>query len=264
MRGRIHKRGKRFLLTEEGKTMLPVATELAEKWDLFADFAAAGRTPGLTVACGQEAAGGVVLRAATGFRREFPTARFKVAVARGQRRIEGVAGGLYDVALVTHAPAAIREIARREVAVRELFHDEIVLACAVKSPWSAAFGESLRELTIDELKDWPLALPEADSPIRKQWEEKVRRLIDTPMTVAVEVGGWRVLLGYVLAKFGVGLLPKSLAIEAGAKVKWRPLPHTLRPGNQVRVVTLNPPTNAELVTAFLAGLGLAQVPGETA
>jgi len=248
------KDGKRFRLTDEGRSLLPVAKDLAEKWEQFASFAAAGRVPGLTVACGQEAAGGVVLDAARAFRTHYPDSRFRVAVARGHQRIVGVAGGQYDIALVTHSKNAIAEIARRELSIRPLSADDLVLACAAKSEWAAPFGERSGEVEFAELRNLPLVLPEADSPIRRQWDEKVLRQSDAPSNVAVEVGGWRVLLGYVLAGFGVGLMPESVAREAGKKVLWRPLPHTLRPGNQVFVITLPAPTNAEMVAGFLKGL----------
>ncbi len=154
------KRGKRFYLTDEGRTMLPAATDQAERWRQFVGFAAAGRMAGLTVACGQEAAGGLVLQAAAAFRRLHPQAPFRIAVVRGKRRIEGVANGLYDVALVTHAPVAIREIARRDVLVEPLHDDALVLACAAKSTWASAFAESGRPVRFSELAGWPLVLPE--------------------------------------------------------------------------------------------------------
>src|ERR1019366_5739408 len=58
----LTKEGKRFVLTDEGRVMLPTAKELSERWGQFASFASAGNTPGLTVACGQESAGTIVLQ----------------------------------------------------------------------------------------------------------------------------------------------------------------------------------------------------------
>jgi DNA-binding transcriptional LysR family regulator len=131
------KQGKRFVLTDEGRAMLPAATDHAERWRRFTAFAAAGNRPGLSVACGQEAAGTGVLRAATAFRRRHPDALLRLAVVRGRRRIEGVANGLYDLALVTHSSTAIRELARREVVIEPLAEDVLMLACGLRSPWCA-------------------------------------------------------------------------------------------------------------------------------
>jgi DNA-binding transcriptional LysR family regulator len=245
------KRGKRFHLTDEGRAVLPLAAEQAERWRQFTAFAAAGRMPGMTVACGQEAAGGVVLKAATTFRQQNPQSVFRIAVVRGSRRIEGVANGLYDIALVTHSPAAVREIARRDVIVEQVSDDELVLACAAKSPWYGGFVDIRRPVTLEELLQWPLALPEPDAAVRRQWDERMRRhQLTGPPTVAIEVGGWRTILGYVLAGFGVGMLPKSLAQEAGPKLKSRPLPDNLRPMNRLYSVRLPESANPELLESF--------------
>jgi DNA-binding transcriptional LysR family regulator len=251
----LMKQGKRFVLTDEGRAMLPAATEHSERWRRFSAFASLGNTPGLTVACGQESAGTVVLKAATAFRRQHPSAPFRIAVVRGRRRIEGVANGLYDLALVTHNPGAIREIARREVILDPLADDVLMLACSPKSPWAAKFADAKRPITFKEMQDWPMVLPEAESAIRKQWDERMQRqkAMQVPRA-AVEVGGWRVLLGYVLADFGVGLLPHSIIAAAGAKLLSRPLPETLRPANHLYLVRLPQSSNEELIEAFVGAL----------
>ncbi|HZZ79843.1 MAG TPA: LysR family transcriptional regulator [Gemmataceae bacterium] len=246
----LAKRGKRFELTEEGRTMLPAAIEQAERWGQFTSFASAVRLPGITVACGQESAGGIVLEAARRFRRQHPLVNLRIAVVRGRRRIEGIASGAYDLALVTHTPPAIRDIARREVQIDVLSDDELVLACAATSEWAGTFTRADKSIKREELMQWPLVLPETDSPIRKQWDERIRRSQTAAMPqVAIEVGGWRVLLGYVLAGFGVGLLPRSLAEQARDRLHWRPLIETLRPVNRVYAVRPILPTNL-LADAF--------------
>ena len=252
----LAKRGKRFVTTDEGRRMLPAATEAAAGWDRFAALAAADREPGVTVACGHEAAGGVVLAAAARFRREHPAAAVRVVVARGRARVEGVAVGRFDLALVTDAPAAVREVARRPVLVEPLAEDELVAACAARSDWAAAFADAARPVTAAEALGWTLVLPERDSAVRRRWDELLRRRVPTAAPrVAVEAGGWRVLAGYVAAGFGVGLLPRSVAAGLGARVKVRPLAADLRPSNRVYVVRL--PDGGEpgqLVAAFAAAL----------
>ena len=133
----LHKEGKKFRLTEEGRKMLGPAKELLERWQHFVSFANAGRLPGLTIACGQEAAGGIVLAAATQFRKSYRDVQLRIAVVRGRRRIEGVASGIYDLALVTNTRPEVELIARRPMAVEPLTEDELVLACGAKSPWAA-------------------------------------------------------------------------------------------------------------------------------
>jgi len=254
----LAKRGKRFVPTDEGRRMLPAATEAAAGWGRFAALAAADRAAGVTVACGHEAAGGVVLAAAARFRRDHPAAAVRVAVARGRARVEGVASGRFDLALVTDTPAAVRETARRPVVVEPLAEDELVAACAARSAWAAAF-DAARPVTAAEALGWPLVLPEADSAVRRRWDELLRRRVPAAApVVAVEVGGWRVLAGYVAAAFGVGLLPCSVAVGLGSRVRIRPLAADIRPSNRVYVVRL--PDGGEagcLVAAFAAALAEA-------
>ena len=251
----LHKDGKKFRLTDEGRKMIGPAKELLERWQNFVSFANAGRLPGLTIACGQEAAGSIVLEAATRFRKTHRDVLFKIVVVRGRRRIEGVANGLYDVALVTNAKPEIDNIARRETMIHSLEDDELVLACGAKSQWAAAFATET-PVKLDELQSWPLVLPEADSALRQQFDELLRRR-NAAANVAMEVGGWQVALRYVIAGFGVGLLPKSVVAEAASRVKLRPLEKILRPMNRVQIVTLPTPANAELVTAFVEELRAA-------
>src|SRR5579883_728653 len=252
------KQGRRFVLTDEGRRMLPLAEEQAQRWAAFTESAVTDHAAGVTVACGSEAAGGVVLTAATQFRRVHPNAGLRVAVVRGKQRIEGVVSKRYDLALVTDNPVDVRESARRPVIVESLADDELVLACAVRTPWANAFAASERAADADDVTAWPLVLPESDSAIRKRWDELLRRRSPSALpTVAIEVGGWRVLLGYVLAGFGVGLLPHSVAITAGAKVRTRSLVTALRPANRLSVVRLADATDSGLISDFRTALTTA-------
>ena len=255
------KTGRKFGLTDEGRRMLPAAEEQADRWAAFADTAAADRAAGVTVACGHEAAGGVVLAAAARFRALHPDAALRVAVVRGRQRVEGVVSGRYDLAVVTDNPAAVKEAARRPVAVEQLPDDELVLACAARGPWAAAFADGARPADARDVAGWPLVLPEGDAAIRRRWDELLRRRDPSVVPVAaVEVGGWQVLLGYVLAGFGVGLVPRSVAAAAGAKVRVRALVGAIRPANRPAVVWLPNRPDARLADAFRAALTEAAPP----
>lgn len=251
----LAKVGKSFVLTDEGRAMLPTATEQADRWRQFVAFASAGSTPGLSVACGQESAGTIVLQAATAFRGRFPGVPLRITIARGRRRIEGLANGLFDLALVTHTPAVIRKIARRDVVIEPLGNDVLMLACGAKSIWAAQFTATTGPITFAEMKDWPMILPEADSPIRKQWDERMQRQ-DSPHIprAEIEVGGWRVISGYVVAQFGVGLLPQSVIANAGTKLLSRPLAESLRPVNLLHLVRLPQSSSPDLPATFACEL----------
>jgi len=250
----LAKKGHEFRLTDEGNAVLEEARTALAAWDRFLASTRQRREAGLVVACGQESAGGIVLNGAKALRATFPTAGFRVAVVRGRRRIEGVAAGQYDVALVTHTKEEIERIAVREVKIADVRSDELVLACGQgKQPWAADFRRAKGEVAAEELAGWPLVLPEADSPIRVQFDAKAGKANVSP-TVALEVGGWRVLLDYVEAEFGIGLLPESIARSAGTAITWRPLDKNLRPSNFLRAVTRAEPDHTELVAAFVSGL----------
>jgi DNA-binding transcriptional LysR family regulator len=141
------------------------------------------------------------------------------------------------------------------VEVETLAEDELMLACGSRSQWTAAFADPSLAVEAREVSGWPLVLPGADAAIRKRWDELLRRKVPSALpTVAIEVGGWRVLLGYVQAGFGVGLLPRSVATMAGTKVKARPLAPAIRPTNRISVVRLPDHANADLLAAFRTAL----------
>lgn len=250
----LKKEGNLFRLTEVGTLMLPAATDLADKWETVVADAKRVRSPGLTVACGQEAAGGVVLRAAEAFRDARPTTPLRVAVVRGRGRIEGVVGGRYDVALVTLAGPEIQAIAKQKMTVRQLGDDRLLLACGATAKWAADFADESAEVTAAQVGAWPFVLPETDAAVRQDWEARLTKArVHSPAAV-IEVGGWRVLLGYIRAGFGVGLLPASVATDATG-ILTRPLADPIRPRNHLRVVTLPHPPHADLVAEFCRGLG---------
>lgn len=234
----LRKDGKKLLTTTEGERVLPLAQAVIDQWALLAATAARPPESGLTVACGQEASGEGVLRAARAFRDAHPSVPLRIAVVRGRRRIEGLASGQYDVALVTNSREQIRAIAAdRRVTIRTLPDDELHLACPARGAWAASLAE-LKSVPAGALSRWPLLLPEKDAAVRQEWERLVAAALDGPPPAATfEVGGWRVLLGYVMAGFGVGLLPKSVTAAEGNRLVTRPLAPSIRPENAVRVVT---------------------------
>src|SRR5262245_15635420 len=68
----LDRRGKTWVLTDEGRRVLPSAEDLVHRYEQLRKFADAAVPPGLSVACGQDAAGGVVLAAVRRFRSAYP------------------------------------------------------------------------------------------------------------------------------------------------------------------------------------------------
>lgn len=217
----LERRGKTWLLTEEGRRVLPSVDDLVHRYEQLRRFADSAAPVGLAVACGQESAGNLMLRSVRRFREQHPDAPIRIASPRGAARIEGVASGLFELATVTHTPDQIREIARRELHVEELYTDPLVLAAwePAKGKPRPAFLEGFEKLpetrvSAKAFTAFPLVLPEPDSGIRKEFETRVREAGCTAAVQAVvETGGWKVALEYVREGFGVGLLPHSLLLN---------------------------------------------------
>src|SRR5581483_4838257 len=97
----IEKKGKRFVLTQEGRELLPAIREAVRWWQDFSAYVSKGRPAEVRFGCGQEAAGGFVLEAVAAFYKGRPPAALRVATLRGRERIRRVALGVLDLAAVT-------------------------------------------------------------------------------------------------------------------------------------------------------------------
>jgi DNA-binding transcriptional LysR family regulator len=233
----IERKGKTWFLTDEGKRVLPSVEDLVHRYEQLRRFANSAAAPGLAVACGQESAGGMVLAAVRRFRANHPDYPVRVSSPRGEARIDGVANGLFELALVTHTQDQIREIARRELYIEDLYTDPLVLVAAPSSPFAEAFGK-LPDTPVSPkaLTAFPLVLPEPDSGLRREFDKRLREQgYAATVQAVVETGGWTVALEYVREGFGVGLLPKSVA----GKDPWlvvKPLSSKVAPSNTVRLI----------------------------
>jgi DNA-binding transcriptional LysR family regulator len=234
----LQKKGKRFKLTDEGQRLLASVTDQLERWDHFVAFTEAGKLPRLSVACGQDALAGVVRDAARRFRRTREDAAFRLSVARGRARIEGVASGLYDLALVTHDTEAISRLARRPLYQETLYEDPLVLVCGAESPWADAFKAlPASGAQANDLARFPLVLPEPDSALRQQLDQRLRQagVLDA-VEVALELGGWRNIEVFVADGFGVGVLPQSVAARREKTLLTHALHPSVAPSNLVTVI----------------------------
>lgn len=210
----IEKRGKSWGLTPEGQRNLPAVRDIVRRSrnlqdDVDEQFA---RSPDLAVACGQMAAQTFVRDALLKFRKEFPEARVRLSTPRGKDRIQGVATGHFDLAVVTHGESEIARIAKRPLQTESLFEDPWCLVCSKKAP--AAVRQQFSGLTaesgIAELIGLPLILPEPDAGMRARFDHSVIEAgVQDQLTVAMELGGWQNLLGFVKEGWGVGLISQN-------------------------------------------------------
>ena len=240
------RKGKRWRLTPEGQRVRLVVADMVRRYEQLERFVASGAEGGplVSIACGQQAATGFVRRAIEQFLRKSPEAHVRLSTPRGRARIEGVAAGQFDLAVVTDSPATIRKVARREMYVEQLFNDHFVLAAnpPVKTNW----GQHWQNLPTDQpalasaLLDLPFILPEPDAARRQQFEDWCYRATQKTFKVKLEAGGWQTILEFVESGLGVGLVPQS-AVEmfrerSRCKLTTRPLDPAEFPPDAVRLI----------------------------
>jgi LysR family positive regulator for ilvC len=162
-------KGKRWLLTPSGERVRGVIADLVRKYEQVEQFIAEIQSarPMLSIACGQTAASGFVRLAIEQLGEKNSDIRIRLSTPRGKLRIEGVAGGQFDLAIVTDDEATIREVAGIDLHIEPLQSDRFVVAAnpISKSAWVKAW-EALpvrRPLTAKDLVDLPLILPEPDA-----------------------------------------------------------------------------------------------------
>lgn len=213
-------KGKRWILTPEGERVRGVVTDLVQRYEQVERFIAdaAKAAPVVSVACGQMAAAGFVGTAVQNFLKTEPETQVRMTTIRGRQRIEGVAGGKFDLAVVTDEPETIAEVARMELYVHDLFDDHLVIVGqpGSKANWAKSWGQLplRRPLRAEELLDLPLILPESDATRRRQFDEWFMRHNGRAPHVVVEVGGWQNILRFALAGMGVGLVTEQTVANA--------------------------------------------------
>jgi DNA-binding transcriptional LysR family regulator len=212
-------KGRRWQLTSEGRRVRGVVTDLVRRYEQMERFVASEREgrPVVAIACGQEAAHDFVQDAVIRFLKEHPESRVSMSTPRGKARIEGVAGGQFDLAVVTDSPATIHQVARREMYIETLFADRFLLAAnpPSNSEWGTRWSDlpTDRPIAAAELLEIPFVLPEPDSSRRRQFDEWCFRATARTFDVRLETGGWRTILDFAEAGVGVGLVPESAVDE---------------------------------------------------
>jgi DNA-binding transcriptional LysR family regulator len=222
--------GKSWKLTPEGERVLPAVRDLLDRHRQLTEFVSSRDRDQVRLACGQRATAGIVARALLQFRQENEDVPVRLSTLRGRERIERVATGSLDFALVSHDPAQILEIARRPLHVEVLFAEPLMLAAARESPWAARIRR-FRRADVDAglVGALPLILPEPDSGLRRhldEWFETSEPGADrrgdgseipeeqgagTWPRVVLETGGWSTILEFIRLGLGVGFLPGEFA-----------------------------------------------------
>lgn len=218
----LRREGKTWHLTPEGEKVLPAVEELLQRYDRLLKFVEPERAqPTVSFGCGREFATTRALQAVKDFRKKYadpkengqgkkPPAHLHITTLRGHQRIERVANGSLDLAVVLNDDVEIKEIARRRLYTKALTTDNLVLICSKKSQWSNQVEElPAKKVSAKKLVDsnLPFILPEADSSMRKVFEQTLyeKKILDE-LNISLEVGGWAIILDYVLNSMGVGIV----------------------------------------------------------
>ena len=242
----LERDGKTWRPTEEGRRMQPAVEDVLRRYDRLLDHVGSASLPGVTFACGKEAADQFVPEALVAFRRRHPGVPFRISTTRGQARIEGVANGQLDLALVSHSPDQIERIALRRLHVEDLFDDALQLVCAKTAPCADDFRRLPERVPAKALPKFPLVLPEPDAGLRQQFDARLADAgVMSGLSVPLEVGGWPTLLRYVELGLGVGLLPRSVAGRSSGLIV-KGLHPSLAVPNVVRMICRVRPNGDEL------------------
>ncbi len=213
----LRREGKKWLLTEEGQRVLPSVRELIERYNALHGYthAQAARPPVVRFACGQTAVMGGVRRALARFRHEHPDTPVRISTMRGPRRIEGVASGALDLAIVSRSMDEIRGIARGDLHIEELARIGYSLVCSKSSVWAKVFKDLPRDkpITLTQACQFPLVTPEPDSRTREVFDEALQRhAAHARPELSVQTGGWLTILDYVRDGHGVGLVSDAVLV----------------------------------------------------
>lgn len=239
-------KGKRWKLTAEGQRVRGVVADLVQRYEQMEQFVAGQQNskPIVSIACGQQAATGFVKTAVERFLKEHPECRVRLATPRGKARIEGVAGGQFDMAIVTDSPATIHRIARMELYIETLFEDRFVLVAnpPAKAPWAKQWNAlpTDRPVTAKELLGLPFILPEPDASRRQQFDDWMHKDSGQLPEVVLEAGGWQTILEFAAGGVGVGFVTESSLVSFCGHAKWKPESRSLDdrefPGSQVHLI----------------------------
>lgn len=238
----VQRRGKKWSLTVEGERVLPAVQQLLRlEQSLTTDLdTRTALMPTVNIACGQTSVTSVLRDPLSQFRREFKDCRVRISTPRGTARIQGVANGTYDFALVTHDEDNIHRLAGRPLYIETLFEDPLVLVCGRKAP--ASVRERFEKLptrgaSVKHLGSMPLVLPEPDAGLRPQLDRAFGEAgLFGNLDVMLEVGGWPAILDFVREGWGIGIVTKSAIVSEGGLLEPCKLDLPNLPATAVRLI----------------------------
>ena len=221
----IERVGKTWIITEEGRRVLPAAEELVHRYKLLAESIEEDR-PGIIFGTGASLAVRFVRQTLKAFHAALPGVTVRVSQRGARERVEGVANGSLDLAVVRMNDPDILDIAHRPLHIETLWDDPLMLVASTAEPFKESGDERPTPKSVSKM---PLIVPEPGSPLRNEFDRKCREAgVGDSLNIVAEVGPWPTALEYVRDGFGAGLLPRS-ALPDNHGLVVRPLPAKLSP-----------------------------------
>ena len=235
--GILCKHGKTLELTERGRLAMPAVRRLLQQYEQVARYLAAEQTHRQVVrlGLGQFGAEHYLPQLLTALDRQILDAELQPRMLRGRDRIERVAMGKLELAIVTHDPTAIRELAARQgtdpdrIAITEITRRRIMAVAHKKSPWAKLLRQAPadRVLEIEQLAAYTLVGLDSRSGFRRRLDMQLAtKRLRLQFDAGTGIGGWAAARELARAQLGVALVPANMLSTDDRDLVMRPLPET--------------------------------------
>ena len=161
----------------------------------------------------------------------------RVTTLPGPTRIEAVANGALDLAMVAHDESRIREMARRELYVETVFQDRLALVCAPNTRWARRLKRLPKSKAgPSAFVGIPLLLPPPEAGVRVMLDDVLREsgLLDR-LDIRLEVSSWSAIMSCAGDRAGVGLVSES-AVSKPSKMIVRFLDPKVIPPFRAKII----------------------------
>jgi DNA-binding transcriptional LysR family regulator len=213
-------KGGQLELTDKGRQVLPAIRALVRQYDQVLQFldGAAPQAEVVRLGAGQFALRHYLPRTLAALMREDVPCEVRPVVLRGRDRIAGVCAGELDLAVVTHTPRQIAEIASEsgrkpdDIAAAPLASQPLCIIGRRRETWSKAISAVPAERTLREadLVGCPLVGLDPQSGIRRTLESRLSRAgLALTFVAGTGLGGWPAAKEYVRLGLGVAILPAA-------------------------------------------------------
>jgi len=219
----LHRQGKRLRLTEKGRAALPSIRELLCQYDWLIDYLDGRRRhPAVVrIGLGGFSAEAYLPQVLATIRQQEVAFEIATRVVRGRERVVGIAGGHFDLAVVTHDPMQVETMVAGSPSRDTKLEIERLSSlpfCAIASMTSAA-GRGLedmprgRTISLEVLAKWDLVGLDRQSGIRLKIERQARlQSLRLRFNEAAGVGGWAAAKAYAREGLGVAIVPLTTIV----------------------------------------------------